>query len=456
MPLKVDTCKHRRRNWRVCANELTALAERRDDIEIIVAEWGGDHADGYDHITRVAGTGEFNRSKALNAAASGASSDLICYMDIDMLLSPAEWDRAIDDAQQHDCYSPYKQLCMLGPRKTANRIADSRWQWELPLGNDSDVPRRKGGLAGGIFFCSRKFCEETGGWDARFIHWGYEDIAMCKVAERGNYRIGWGNADALHMYHPNKKRGRSKSRELLHTHYGKSRKINNVVLTSYFNHSRDPQRKTVWSGDFSEMNPLIESVTSKGIHCIVLSNCFAPLNDRLATVQSVAPDREFVPNVARWAAQLQWLKRNRPVRAFLVDATDVEMHNDPFPRMERGTIYVGVENKPVNNRWMKDQQARFLKIPDYRETLKPFLQERLLNVGVVGGYTADLIPMLEDLVALHERYSRGLASSSDTAMFHYNVFKNGYVKKIATSPSPQVTSEYKKYERQSNAWFKHK
>lgn len=215
------TDSYRRRNWRVVANELSELASNHGGIEIIAAEFGGNHADDYPLIKRVDCGDDFTRSRARNAALSGATADLICFCDADMLMPPEQWLDAIQKAREVDCFSPYRHYQRLGKQKTANRIINDRWDWTNPVNNSigGNVKKIRGNLTGGIFFCSRKLIESVGKWDEDFTGWGFEDIALAKAIESSLFSIEWGKGTALHIFHPRLKRGRQKSLTTLRAKY---------------------------------------------------------------------------------------------------------------------------------------------------------------------------------------------------------------------------------------------
>ncbi|MEM9411457.1 MAG: glycosyltransferase, partial [Planctomycetota bacterium] len=204
-------CSYRLRNWRVVANELTALAERRGDIEVIAIEFGSTkYAEGYNFITRVQCEGEFSRSRACNQALQAMKSDMVCYCDSDMIMSPGQWDKAIAEAEHFDACSPYSRFQKLGPDKTCNRILNenrwvrdgNQWNWNKPIDTKAggSVKFYDANLAGGIFICTAEFIGSTG-WDERFQEWGHEDAALEIVAKEGDYKIGKIDGNAAHLYH---------------------------------------------------------------------------------------------------------------------------------------------------------------------------------------------------------------------------------------------------------------
>lgn len=201
----------RLRNWRAIANELSALAARRGDVEIIVAEHTHNHAEGYPHFKRVEVPGAFCRSKARNVAWKAATSDRLCFCDSDMVMSPDAWDKAIDEAQRYDCYTPSKQFRKLTAAQTSANIIDGRVQFDKSLRRAKPKPAN---LSGGIFFCSRQFMVDVNGWDERFRGHGMEDIAINRLARVGGFNVGYGVhvGRPIHLWHANAKPGRSRTR----------------------------------------------------------------------------------------------------------------------------------------------------------------------------------------------------------------------------------------------------
>jgi len=201
--MATDDCPLRQRNWRVIANDLSDLAERRGDIEIVVAEWGGRLAEGYKHIKRIEGQGEFSRSRARNQAYFGATADLVCFCDTDMLLPGHAWDACIEQAKSCDCLSPHRQYWRANPEVAEKLTEGDRYNWSIPI-RSLDPTRVPGRFvfAGGMIFCTRQAVEMIGGWDEAFQGWGKEDNAFEKMARACHLRLGHNNvARPVHLYH---------------------------------------------------------------------------------------------------------------------------------------------------------------------------------------------------------------------------------------------------------------
>lgn len=151
---------------------------------------------------------------------------------------------------------------------------------------------------------------------------------------------------------------------------------------------------------------------------------------------------------------MEWIERNNPEKVFMVDSTDVIMLKDPFPNLESGLLYCGYEHgNNMMNKWMWGTQGRFLKIRDWGKTLRENGGHVLLNCGVFGGYTEDVLPFLRTLCAYHDKHSRGLKTSSDMSVFNYVAMKH-FKDKIVTGEL--VTTKFKQNETNEISWFKHK
>lgn len=212
VPLRV-TDQTRARNWRVVYNHAVDVCALLH-AELVVAEWGGNFANGFE-CRRIQGEGKFNRSRARNVGWRAAAGSLVCFLDSDLVMPLADWSRAYEAAQKFDAFSPGRRLVKLGPLKTKNRIKSDRYTF-APHGLKS----RAANLFGGIAFASREFLETIDGWDERFSSYGFEDIAIEKTAKAGRYRIGWGNALPIHLWHGGKQRnGKKRMRAVYRREY---------------------------------------------------------------------------------------------------------------------------------------------------------------------------------------------------------------------------------------------
>lgn len=230
-----------------------------------------------------------------------------------------------------------------------------------------------------------------------------------------------------------------------------------AIIAGYFNHTRDPQRRSYWNGRVLEASePLRSSALRHGIPLVILTNCMEGMRDGCTEIVSVKADTRYSPNAFRWFAALEWITDNAPKSAFLVDVSDVEVLNNPFPNLKPGTIYTGYEDKRMDDPWMWRTQGRHLPIASEwkDEVCVKNGGRRLLNCGVVGGRTECLVPFLESLTDCHRRHSRGLKTSSDMSLFHYTIIKGGFMQSVVADS--RVVTRFKKYEKEGDAWFRHK
>lgn len=216
--------------------------------------------------------------------------------------------------------------------------------------------------------------------------------------------------------------------------YGKD-----MVLTSYFSGVIDPQRNERWKADHKAVEKLEYSCQARNIAFDLIHNCFDLPN--LTTIQGS-------PYFERWLKQYQYLRDHKEVeRVFITDATDVDMLNIPFHHMQPGKLYIGDEpGQTLSNAWM---------LANHQEpTVNQFLRDNpdlpLLNCGVVGGPRALVMEMCRDMWAYSVEHP---LEATDMGIFNY-LMHTKYKDRLEYGR--HVTTEFKKYERASTAWFRHK
>lgn len=182
-----------------------------------------------------------------------------------------------------------------------------------------------------------------------------------------------------------------------------------------------------------------------------------PVTDIAATLASslIGPsltilDAPFEVNVylGRWPAQLAWLTANPDVeRVWFVDIGDVTMLRSPWEHMRPGRLYMCAEPGPLRgNRWM------------LRHHPAPFLQQHIrtadgpiLNPGVVGGDRATMIEFHAAMTTLIREHGPGLG---------YDVAPANWVARAMFADrveyGPHVSSVFKAYRDNGEAWWQHK
>ena len=161
------------------------------------------------------------------------------------------------------------------------------------------------------------------------------------------------------------------------------RATRNVVVASYFTSHADPQRKKTLPKDPAAL-VILESTNAVILHDGL----------DLACENYVVPT-PLVAYTQRWISEWQWLRAHPEVDfVWLVDATDVRMLNDPFPHMQRGTLYAGWENQVVGCEWIRAHSA---SAPEW---IEEHAQDILLNCGVVGGDRNTVMALCHTMIQL--------------------------------------------------------
>lgn len=215
--------------------------------------------------------------------------------------------------------------------------------------------------------------------------------------------------------------------------YGKD-----VMIACYFANVIDHQRNRQWIPDIREVEKLKRSVESCGIEFVLIHNCF-DLPNKVSVSKS--------PYFERWLKEWQYLRDHKEIRnVFVVDSTDVEMLKNPFLEMKENILYVGDENKTVGDPWMLlNHKERYVNRYIVNNASK-----KLLNCGVVGGSRQMVMNVCRDIYAYHFKNPQ-----DQVEMGIFNVLMHmKYADKIEYGR--HITSEFKKYEQQTNAFFRHK
>ena len=207
------------------------------------------------------------------------------------------------------------------------------------------------------------------------------------------------------------------------------------IIAVFLNSREDPQRGTRLEADAKAIAPLQNSL---GKHTLtVLTDCLPN------GIKVESPETAYRQ---RWISYYQWL-REQPIRyAWLIDATDVIMLNDPFEHMKPGTLYVGWEPKTVGIQWMRDNGA------DIIEWIDGSQQRMLLNAGVVGGDKATLIELCRRMNMMWAWHQSD--AMHEMPFFNHVVYQH-FSNRLITGP--QVTTVFKQnITSDPIAWWAHK
>jgi glycosyltransferase involved in cell wall biosynthesis len=229
-----------------------------------------------------------------------------------------------------------------------------------------------------------------------------------------------------------------------------------IILTSYFNGAKDPQRGHYWGGNPSEIRVLIESCHLTNTPLVVFHDCLDMVKDtHLVHFRRVPKNPHKSPLAYRWLVYKDYLEKNHHAKFFCVDSTDVRVLKNPFSYMESGRLYVGDESDQTwTNVWVEKYNEPHINIRGYKMTKELFKDARLLNAGIVGGdfeYAFELIEKMADHI---------LKEPNDplihTDMGLINYFARKYYNDVLRHGEP-LNTRFKKFEENNRvAWFQHK
>lgn len=391
----------------------------------------------------------FNRAQLINRAASRFPNHTLVISDADCFICDFSLQKAVREAPPDKLLIPHKYFCRINKEET-------KWVLSQPASKRVTGKwfryRRTKAVRGGLWVAQSNFIISNP-LNEEFKGWGYEDTEYVKRVPLAKRYSG----PLYHLHHPPASRApKAKNRDLFFRLRRTPAPDSPAVIASYFNHTADPQRYNFWEDSNDQAYEVLrKSVNNKGYRLIIFSNTLTPIQSPFLTVYRTPADESYTPNVYRWLVATDWLKDNRPSKLFLVDISDVEMLNDPFPHLTKGVLYSGYEpSQTMTNAWMKRTQARYLNIPDWTETIKANASKPLLNCGVFGGHYEDVLPFLKQLTANHRKYSRNISTSSDTAIYNYTALRHNFYQQITANET--VVTPYKKYQTDSTAWFRHK
>ena len=178
--------------------------------EVIVVESGTEplatalcHGFGARHIFAPA-TGPFERGRLLNLGTAQARSELVLWLDNDLVFDSGFIPRALAELGQRrlDALLPYRAIHYLAAETSAAVMAGT-----LPLQQARPDKTLLGGrqLSGGMGLLRRSFFEREGGVPEGFRGWGGEDNAWAhKAALLGRYAVSTDpSQQAWHLHHGN-------------------------------------------------------------------------------------------------------------------------------------------------------------------------------------------------------------------------------------------------------------
>lgn len=238
--------------------------------------------------------------------------------------------------------------------------------------------------------------------------------------------------------------------------YVEFREKENIILTCFFTGIKDAQRDTFMKEDKALLKPLIDSM--QGQKLVVLTDCFKSEIDNSVEYVEVETSLNNV-YFQRWVSYYRYLLQNKEKinRVFIVDSTDVQMLNDPFPDMEAGRLYIGDEAERTNCEWLTKHHPHKL-IQDF---IKQNKSKVLLNAGLLGGEVELIIRFINKFLSFyfqaatdsHFIKDRPDCGFSDMGLFNY-IARTHFADQLVHGT--QVNTVFKAEKANNVSWFKHK
>jgi len=237
--------------------------------------------------------------------------------------------------------------------------------------------------------------------------------------------------------------------------YVEFREKRDIILTSYLTSVSDPQRNENFKADKKALQPLINSVKSESL--VILNDCFD--NQENENIEYKRIDASLNPYFQRWVSYYRYLLANRDKLnfVFITDATDVEMLNAPFRRMQKGILYTGDEPNELGCEWMVKYHPH--------KSIQKFINENkdlvLLNAGLLGGDVETVIRFINRLLSLYfqsvsdNHFHKDKPDCGTTDMGAFNYIARTEFDDIIVHGT-MVNTVFKDNKGNNVSWFKHK
>ena len=244
------------------------------------------------------------------------------------------------------------------------------------------------------------------------------------------------------------------------TEYVEFRDKQHIILTCFFTKIKDTQRENEapLQADKTLLKPLIDSILPKWRQIYVLTDCFddeVEGNVHYINVETSLNNVYF----QRWVSYYQYILQNRHSinKIFVVDGTDVQMLNNPFPAMEDGILYTGDEAERTGCDWLKNHHPHNL----IQGFIKQNEHKVLLNAGLLGGDVDTIISFLNKFLAFyfqsvsdtHFNNIKPDCGFSDMGLFNY-IARTHFGDRLVHGT--QVNTVFKAEKANNVSWFKHK
>jgi len=329
---------------------------------------------------------------------------------------------------------------------------------------------------GCLLYINKTVVDKVGGMDKIYGKWGYEHVDYSnRIYNAGLTSFRFADVIDSHLlFHsmdeyeevirtvaPMERQRLAKQnavicnqrRETGYKEYCEYRQVKNAIITCLYGVETDPQRVNSHMS-LSMVDKLKNSVKRAELVC------FTDLHYNSKEQQITYIHSDKIINVF-WQRHLnayQYLRDNPNIEyAFCVDATDVIQQVDFWDNIQKDKLYIGYEPTIVNNQWLKEKH----KSNKSQQFIEQNSGLTLLNAGVFGGHRDIVLSFLHDLIEywhdlqmdIWHKKDSGLLEFSDMAGLNAVAYTK-YADKLVFGP--QITTLFKKEEKNNFSWFKHK
>lgn len=210
IPCRIES-PDRRRNLRILVSYLRRHLDtnilicednpERQDVPAIMAELGLSPADyGYIHLTGN-DSPYTHRGKQLNIMAEAATTPILVGQDTDVLVEPTQYvlaQQAVRDGVALAC--PFNGLFFDVAADFIPAVERHLTVDQIDLFDPRNEMLYKNSYSGSVFF-GRWVFDRLGGFNERFVSWGWEDFELYRRLERLGERVERTLGPLLHLSH---------------------------------------------------------------------------------------------------------------------------------------------------------------------------------------------------------------------------------------------------------------
>lgn len=142
----------------------------------------------------------YNKCFAINSAVKKATRDILLIIDADIIIDIQNISIGMYLMKMHPFVYPYNGLVKLSKNLTDVVLEEKNYNLDN-ITLDKNCERYKTPI-NSICLITKELFEKSGGFDERFVGWGFEDVAFFKSASfinNGSYRMQ--GPPIYHLYH---------------------------------------------------------------------------------------------------------------------------------------------------------------------------------------------------------------------------------------------------------------